>query len=75
LFGVSGARYDDCVVLGTFDAGRDGLPNQQNQTQMQFIVRVNVRGHAVQGTKSPTVCNFLFYSEYTSKYFYLDLRQ
>jgi hypothetical protein len=60
LFGVSGARYDDCVVLRTFDAGRDELLNHQNPKQMQFIVGVNFRGHAVEGTKTPKVCNFLF---------------
>jgi len=27
---------------------------------MQFIVGVNVRAHIVEGTNSPTVCNFLF---------------
>jgi len=50
----------ECVVLRMYGAGRDELPNQQNQTQMQFIVGVNVRPHTVEGTKSPTVCNFLF---------------
>jgi len=55
LFGVSWGGYDDCVVLRQYDADRDELPNQQNRTQMQFIVGVNVRGHTVEGTKSPSV--------------------
>jgi hypothetical protein len=63
LFGVSGGPYDDRVVRRTYGTGRENLPNQQNLTQMQFIVGVNVRGHTVEGTKSPTVCNFRFYLE------------
>jgi len=49
-----------CVVLRAYDAGRDELPNQQNQTQMQFIVGVHVRVHTLEGTKSPRACNFFF---------------